>query len=77
MHASRKYRTLLLAIATWIMVQPSRSIAAAEAYGFRFSVLDIRDSVPQSGKSIFIQTCYGCHKDTAAHLAPGITAFYP
>ncbi len=73
MHASRKYQTLLLTIATWIMVQPVRSIAAVETYGFPFSVLNIRDSIPQSGKSIFMQTCYGCHKDTAAHLAPGIT----
>ena len=73
MSASRKYRTLLLTITIMEMAQPARSIAAIEVYHFPTSVLANRDSVPQSGKSIFMQTCYGCHRDTAGHLAPGLT----
>ena len=73
MFASRKFWTLMLILTIWIMAQPARSNAALDAYHFPVSVLEIRDSVPNSGKSIFMQACYGCHKDTAGHLAPGIT----
>jgi polyvinyl alcohol dehydrogenase (cytochrome) len=33
----------------------------------------IADSVPVSGKTGFFETCYGCHRDTAGHLAPALS----
>jgi polyvinyl alcohol dehydrogenase (cytochrome) len=61
MYTTGKFWTVLLTVSICIMALPARSNAMT------------RDSLPVSGKTLFYQTCYGCHNDNTAHLAPGFT----